>query len=171
MPDVRAGLWRLAGAASISLVLAGRGNCQVHIPHIACRPSELRSGDTLVLILPHAHPPEVAITAPDDNWYRIVTSDSTGPYRSVIPQRAFLGMDTLRLPVGTLRAVPYPRGAGAPQLIFSQSGTYTIDLGERLQSEGRPVFNCRVRYTAPARPAEPPSRRLQRGGAGGLSFG
>ena len=168
MQDCHLGVRQLASAVLFSLVLAPRAECQLHVPLIGCWPSDLHVGDTLVVVLPKPHPRELAITSPDDHWYRIVTSDSIGPYRSIIPQRAFAAMDTLRLPTHTLQAVPYLFGARDPQVIFSRSGTYTIDLGENLQGEGIPVYRCRVRYATLARPPEtPPNQPLQRAGARG----
>ncbi len=99
-----------------------------------------------MLVLPKPHPGELAITSPNGNWYRIVTSDSGAPHGGIIPQQVFLATDTLRLPTATLQAVPYVAGARDPERIFSRSGTYTIDLGESLQTEGVPAYSCRVRY-------------------------
>ena len=91
---------------------------------LLCRPKDLNAADTLALILPPSHGPYLAVQAPDSTMYFLVfpTGGDRGPKAgmSLMPSDSFVGLRSLRLPVGQLRAVPWVFGRDTAEVVFAR---------------------------------------------------
>lgn len=118
-----------------------------------CNPLELYRGDTLQLRMATPHGGYLAILDPAGTTYFVVYPNPNPGQPSVLPPSAFRLLDNLALITDRIQGAPRVHGRDRNELIFSQSGTYEVRLGENLESDaGHTVYVCRVAYVHERQP-------------------
>ena len=112
---------------------------------LACTPTRVARGDTVILVMTTPHGQYLGATGPTGDWYFIIHPEpSAPPLRSLMPSQSFRNVDTLRLPVPVPALLRSVEAVGRESL-FVAPGSYVLKLGENLESDDYwPVAECRV---------------------------
>lgn len=112
----------------------------------ACMPSVVRDSENIKIYLPDGHEfREMTVTTPDNTPFFLISDDSPIHNSPLMDSRDLLGKSQLELDVNTLFAEPAIYGKEEPVKVFSMVGTYTIRVGENLQTDDGSSFDeCQV---------------------------
>jgi predicted Zn-dependent protease len=118
-------------------------------PFLKCAPRVLGSRDTLVLSMSMPHPAELAITHPDGTPFFLVYEPDAHSRAESMPlyaREAFRGLREVKLTVADAIGTPWVAGRETNERIFTAPGVYEFRLTETLETEGLPIYRCKVRY-------------------------
>lgn len=110
-----------------------------------CEPRSIVPGQSLRIDMPSPHAGELAVVAPDGDYFFIAQRDMESSEALVIPSELFRGISVLAVSVDSFVARRWRAGAAASELVFDKPGTYKVVLGEPVESDaGGNVQVCEV---------------------------
>jgi hypothetical protein len=102
---------------------------------LRCSPKVLNDTDVLNIDMDVRHAGELAIVRPDGEYFFVAQRFEGKATVRAIPSDIFRGIRTLRISPKTFVAHRWREGAPDYELVFTQSGTYKIILGEPLETD------------------------------------
>ena len=116
----------------------------------SCTPRSLGPRDTLTLQLETPHGGELMVLTPSDVYFSFVYPPHEDPKQkySLVPSEDFKTMSTLKVPAD-IRLPPHVYGRDTiPEAVFSRSGQYTLQMGDKMESDHTgPPYICKVMFT------------------------
>lgn len=100
-----------------------------------CGPRSIAPGQSLRIDMPSRHAGELAIVAPDGDYFFVAQRDVESSNASAIPSNLFEGISSLTISVDSFVAHRWRAGAVAYEPVFDKPGTYKVILGEPIESD------------------------------------
>ena len=99
----------------------------------------LYKDETFRLYFATPNAPYLGIVDPKGRFFYLVFPAETaaGELTPLVESKRFVGLQSLAINTGSLKADPYTYGVYVNQPVFTQSGAYTFVLGENLHVDDR----------------------------------
>jgi len=124
-----------SGCAEVNLTtLENSGTAE----NFAVSPKELTQKDVIKINLPTIRPKNLAIVAPNGQWFIIQDASSN---ILMMPQEDFMQIKLLNLPIRNTTGFTWIGGKKTEQVIFKESGEYRVYLADNLETEAENTFN------------------------------
>lgn len=138
-------------AYSVASAASAKNNASVSTDTMQCTPNKVGAKDTVTVTLPANHGGELAVVAPNKNYYFIAFSepDPKSPLKPPVESDAFLGVSEYKIVISQAVGVPWVREIDvSAKPIFTQAGNYTVLVSPTLEtSEPRIDGECTIAFT------------------------
>jgi len=109
---------------------------------------KIYKGDKLLISLPVPHPKELAIKAPDGNWFYLHV-ENEGASEMLMPKEQFAVLTKLDFDTSKLEARFWDDGKAKRGKVFTKTGKYLIYMANNLETEvdNTLFFSSVIQYT------------------------
>lgn len=123
---------------------------EVNQEELECFPIKISKGSNLTVRLPDNHGSNFLIQNPEGLVFFLTSArpDRKMFNQNLIDGEVFRRLKELNIIIDTLRAIPYVYGADSLVRVFDSEGTYTLRVGDNLETSGDfKHFACQVEYS------------------------